>query len=63
MIPLWITAILPEPSVCGWALMSVGAPCVAQLGGLKVDELFENRDPSGRLGDRDGLRVHQGNTG
>ena len=30
MIPLWTTKILPWQSVCGWALMYVGLPCVAQ---------------------------------
>ena len=30
MIPLWMTAILPAQSTCGWALASVGAPWVAQ---------------------------------
>ena len=30
MMPLWITAILPLQSRCGWALRSVGAPWVAQ---------------------------------
>lgn len=29
MIPLWMTAIRPSQSVCGWALRSVGAPWVA----------------------------------
>lgn len=29
MIPLWMTAIRPSQSACGWALRSVGAPCVA----------------------------------
>ena len=29
MIPLCTTAIRPEPSVCGWALTSLGSPCVA----------------------------------
>ena len=28
MIPLWTTASLGE--ACGWALVSVGLPCVAQ---------------------------------
>ena len=30
MMPLWITAIRPLWSVCGWAFRVVGAPCVAQ---------------------------------
>ena len=29
MMPLWITATVPEQSRCGWALRCVGAPCVA----------------------------------
>ena len=29
MMPLWITATRPAQSRCGWALRSVGAPCVA----------------------------------
>ena len=29
-IPLWTTTIWPVQSVCGWALISVGRPCVAQ---------------------------------
>ena len=29
-MPLWITATRPEQSRCGWALSSVGGPCVAQ---------------------------------
>src|SRR6266545_4630518 len=30
MIPLWITAVTPPQSTCGWAFCSVGRPCVAQ---------------------------------
>ncbi len=30
MIPLCTSAIRPEPPLCGWALMSLGAPWVAQ---------------------------------
>jgi len=30
MMPLWMTAMRPDWSVCGWALGVVGAPCVAQ---------------------------------
>ena len=30
MIPLWITATVPSAERCGWALRSVGPPCVAQ---------------------------------
>ena len=30
MIPLWITVISPVQSWCGWALRSLGRPCVAQ---------------------------------
>ncbi len=30
MMPLCVTAIVPPQSVWGWALASVGAPCVAQ---------------------------------
>ena len=30
MMPLWMTAIRPAWSVCGWAFGVVGAPCVAQ---------------------------------
>ncbi len=30
MIPLWMTAISPLQSQCGWALESVGSPWVAQ---------------------------------
>ena len=29
MIPLWITATVPSAERCGWALRSVGPPCVA----------------------------------
>ena len=30
MMPLWMTAIRPDWSVCGWAFVVVGAPWVAQ---------------------------------
>ena len=30
MIPLWMIANEPSVAVCGWALTSFGAPCVAQ---------------------------------
>ena len=30
MMPLWMTAMRPDWSVWGWALVVVGAPCVAQ---------------------------------
>ena len=30
MIPLWMTVISPVQSWCGWALRSLGRPCVAQ---------------------------------
>ena len=30
MMPLWMTAMRPDWSVCGWAFGVVGAPCVAQ---------------------------------
>ena len=30
MIPLWMTAMRPDWSVCGWAFGVVGAPWVAQ---------------------------------
>ena len=30
MMPLWMMAMLPEQSRCGWALIASGAPCVAQ---------------------------------
>ncbi len=30
MMPLWITATRPPLETCGWALTSVGPPCVAQ---------------------------------
>jgi hypothetical protein len=30
MMPLWTTATRPLQSVWGWALRSLGAPCVAQ---------------------------------
>ena len=29
MIPLWMTATRPPADTCGWALTSVGPPCVA----------------------------------
>ena len=29
MMPLWMTAMRSAQSRCGWALRSVGAPCVA----------------------------------
>jgi hypothetical protein len=29
MMPLWMTASLPPSARCGWALVSVGPPCVA----------------------------------
>ncbi len=30
MMPLWTMAMRPVQSRCGWAFLSVGAPCVAQ---------------------------------
>ena len=30
MMPLWMTAMRPDWSVCGWAFGVVGAPWVAQ---------------------------------
>ena len=30
MIPLWMTVMRPEQSMCGWALRSFGRPWVAQ---------------------------------
>ena len=30
MIPLWMIAMRPVQSTCGWAFSAVGLPCVAQ---------------------------------
>ncbi len=38
MIPLWITAIVPDSSVCGCAFSREGLPCVAQRVWPSADE-------------------------
>ena len=30
MMPLWMMAKLPVNEMCGWALVELGSPCVAQ---------------------------------
>ena len=60
MMPLWTTATRPDASVCGWALRSFGAPCVAHRvcpmpvvpGIVPAGEfLVEVLDPARLLGD------------
>jgi hypothetical protein len=38
MMPLWTTEILPRAPMWGWALTSVGAPCVAHRDLLAVHD-------------------------
>ena len=60
MMPLWMTAMRPDWSVCGWALGVVGAPWVAQrvwpmprvpVGMLVLELLLQHAELARRLHD------------
>ena len=72
MMPLWTTTSVPEPSVWGWALSSVGRPWVAQrvcpmpmcpVHRALAQQAFEHLDAAGRAPDLESLGPQHGHAG